>query len=324
MTNLVSVIIPVYNVEKYLSVCLDSVITQDYANLEVILVDDGSPDNCGEICDGYAAKDSRIKVVHKQNGGLSSARNSALDIMKGDWVMFVDSDDEIKPNMISTMLKYAIDNSCEIVRCNCMTKRLNREEVRALPVPAGLYERDKINELIIKDILGSQAWFGLYKSNLWDKVRFPEGRIYEDIATIFKVYVAGKSPVGVLEEPFYIYNLHNDSISFKVTPNKNYDRFLAFKEHSDYATSENLAYKDFCFHNTAVTAIGTYNYNIRFKEAKLAKEKLEIVTEFLDYNKDKILRDKYNSLYYKIMFRLFYLNHKFYSVLMSTIYLFVK
>lgn len=324
MENLVSIIIPVYNVEKYLSACLNSVITQDYANIEIILVNDGSNDSSLRICQEYSSKDNRIILIDKANGGLSSARNLALDIMRGDWVMFVDSDDEIKPNMVSVMLKYAIDNSCEIVRCNCMTKKLNQYEVRTLPVPAGLYERNKINELIIKDLLGSQSCFGLYKSYLWNKVRFPEGRVYEDLAVLFKVYVAGRALVGILDEPLYIYNLHDNSISFKVTPNKNYDRFLAFKEHSDYALSENLPYEDFCFHNTAITAIGTYNYYIKFKEVRLTNDKLKKVIEYLDNNKSKVLRDRYNSFYYRTMFRLYYLNHKIYAMVMSILYFFVK
>lgn len=324
MVNLVSIIIPVYNVEKYLSACLDSVIAQDYENLEIILINDGSTDGSFVICQEYLSKDKRISLINKENGGLSSARNLGLDRMKGKWVMFVDSDDEIVPNMVSTMLNYALQNACDIVRCNCLTRGMNREEVRTLPVPAGLYERDKALELILKDILGSQACFGLYKSCLWKEIRFPIGQIFEDISTIFKVYAAGKAPVGILDTPLYLYNLHDDSTSFKVVPNKNYDRFLAFKEHSDYTASMNLAYEDYCFHNTAITAIGTYNYYIRFKDARLSTDKLKEILVFLDKNKKRVLHDRYNTGYHKLMFSIFYLSPHFYKVLMSFLYLFVK
>lgn len=120
MTNgMVSVIIPVYNSEKYLSECLESVANQSYHNIEIILIDDGSHDNSGTICDEFAAKDERIKVIHKENGGVSSARNVGLAIMSGVYVTFVDSDDYIKNNMIEQMLSYQKKQ-----RCRCCTNRL--------------------------------------------------------------------------------------------------------------------------------------------------------------------------------------------------------
>ena len=114
---LITVIVPVYNSEKYLCQCVDSILNQTYINLEVILVDDGSPDKCGELCDHYAAKDSRIKVIHKQNGGVCSARNAALDIATGEYITFVDSDDYIKEDMYEILLnlikKYELENQIE-------------------------------------------------------------------------------------------------------------------------------------------------------------------------------------------------------------------
>lgn len=103
--SLVSVIVPVYKVEKYLDKCVESIVEQTYKNLEIILVDDGSPDNCPSMCDSWAQKDSRIKVIHKENGGVSSARNSALDAAAGDYICFVDSDDFIEPNAVGYMLE---------------------------------------------------------------------------------------------------------------------------------------------------------------------------------------------------------------------------
>ena len=104
MGELISVIIPIYNVEAYLDECIASVIAQTYSNLEIILVDDGSPDNCPQMCDEWAAKDSRIRVIHKENGGLSDARNAGIDIATGEYIAFVDSDDWIVPEMYEKML----------------------------------------------------------------------------------------------------------------------------------------------------------------------------------------------------------------------------
>ena len=114
---LISVIVPIYNVEKYLDRCVDSIINQTYKNLEIILVDDGSPDNCPQMCDDYAKKDSRIKVVHKENGGLSDARNVGMEVATGEYVSFIDSDDYISLDFYETLLETIVDNDSDIVEC---------------------------------------------------------------------------------------------------------------------------------------------------------------------------------------------------------------
>jgi len=116
--KLISIIIPIYNVEKYLKQCIDSIINQTYINLEIILVDDGSTDNCGKICDEYGLKDNRIKVIHKQNGGLSSARNAGLDIAKGEYIGFIDSDDYVEKDMYENMYNTALKTNTKLVICN--------------------------------------------------------------------------------------------------------------------------------------------------------------------------------------------------------------
>ena len=118
MDSLISVIVPIYNVEKYLERCVESIINQTYKNLEIILVDDGSPDNCPQMCDDYAKKDSRIKVVHKKNGGLSDARNAGMKVATGEYVSFIDSDDYISLDFYETLLETIVDNDSDIVECS--------------------------------------------------------------------------------------------------------------------------------------------------------------------------------------------------------------
>ena len=128
MGELISVIIPIYNVEAYLDECIASVIAQTYSNLEIILVDDGSPDNCPQMCDEWAAKDSRIRVIHKENGGLSDARNAGIDIATGEYIAFVDSDDWIEPEMYEIMLAALKNENADICACNilsCFPERRN-------------------------------------------------------------------------------------------------------------------------------------------------------------------------------------------------------
>ena len=117
MEDLISVIIPVYNVEKYLPECIESVLKQTHTNLEIILVDDGSPDNSPQICDEYAQKDSRIKVIHKENGGVSSARNEGLKIAKGEWISFIDADDWVEKNFCEILLNKAVKTQSDIALC---------------------------------------------------------------------------------------------------------------------------------------------------------------------------------------------------------------
>lgn len=117
MEELISVIVPVYNVEKYIDKCINSIINQTYKNLEIILVDDGSPDNCGNICDEYSKKDNRIIVIHKENGGVSSARNIGIKNAKGKWITFVDSDDWIENDYVEKLSKIGIQNKAEVVLC---------------------------------------------------------------------------------------------------------------------------------------------------------------------------------------------------------------
>lgn len=128
MGKLVSVIVPIYNVEPYLETCVDSILSQTYGELEVILVDDGSADNCGAICDRYAAQDARVRVIHKENGGVSSARNAGLDAATGDYVMFTDGDDRIEPEMVAVLLDAVTKNDADVATCNLRMESASGEQ----------------------------------------------------------------------------------------------------------------------------------------------------------------------------------------------------
>ena len=183
--ELVSIIVPIYNVEKYLIKCIESILNQTYKNLEIILVDDGSTDSCNKICDRYKKIDKRVVVIHKKNGGLSSARNIGIKKAKGKLISFVDSDDYIKPNMIEELKNnmyfynsdisvcdyyYIIDGKRQIsdnnnLKRNCITKYKNK--------------------FIYKP--NSAVWNKLYKKNLFEQIKFPEGKIYEDDYILYEL-----------------------------------------------------------------------------------------------------------------------------------------
>ena len=140
----VSIVVPIYNVEKYLEQCIDSIINQTLKDIEIILVDDGSPDNCPQICDDYAKKDSRIKVVHKKNGGLSSARNAGIEVATGDYIGFVDSDDYIELDMYEKMYSIAIENNVDFVMSDYYRVSDGGKVIATLDMDEGIYEKNKI------------------------------------------------------------------------------------------------------------------------------------------------------------------------------------
>lgn len=219
MNDLISVIIPVYRVEEYIRKCLDSIVSQTYQELEIILVDDGSPDNCGMICDEYAERDNRVKVIHKSNGGLSSARNAALDVIKGNWVICVDSDDYVHPDMIRRLHEVAVCNSAQISICAHYEERGDK-----LLITQRVYDdiriwdkKTALEKLVEDNDIKSYAWGKLYKAELFDGVRYPDGRNYEDIATTYFLFDKADKIVKIPDYLYY-YLIRKDSISFNDSP----------------------------------------------------------------------------------------------------------
>ena len=196
---MISVIVPVYKVEPYLRQCIDSIINQTCRDLEIILVDDASPDQCGAICDEYAAKDSRIRVFHlPENKGLSAARNIGLDNAKGDYIGFVDSDDWIEPDMYEVLLKQV--SEADIVECRTANKNQ-------------IYNTKEALKALLKGNINDVVWDKLYRAEMLKDIRFPEGRNFEDVAVMHKV-IAGAGTVIILNNgPQYHHMERVDSIS---------------------------------------------------------------------------------------------------------------
>lgn len=183
MRPLISVVVPIYNVEKYLNRCIDSIVNQTYKNLEIILVDDGSPDKCAVLCDEWKTKDERIKVIHKKNGGLSDARNAGIDIAKGEYIAFVDSDDYIETGMYETMINEMIKNDCQISCCGRNIVSEGSISQQHTLTTTRVFEREEaIKELLSYGCIEEAAWDKLYLKKLFDDIRFPKGELNEDIA----------------------------------------------------------------------------------------------------------------------------------------------
>ena len=215
--DLISIIIPVYKVEKYLEKCIESVLKQTYTNLQIILVDDGSTDNSGKICDEYAKKDSRIEVIHKANGGLSDARNVGISKAKGRYIGFVDSDDYIKEDMYEVLLNLIIEYNADISICNLYDVIDGKEYIRNKENGIQEYSRlDILKEVLLDKNIQSYAWNKLYKKELFDEIKYPIGKKYEDIGTTFYVFEKCDKIV-VTSEPEYYYLKRSDSLVNNVT-----------------------------------------------------------------------------------------------------------
>lgn len=213
MSEKVSIIIPIYNVENWLDECIDSVVGQTYKNLEIILVDDGSTDKSGRICDEWKEKDGRISVVHKKNGGLSSARNAGLDIFTGMYVTFLDSDDYIELNTIEEMLKCMKEQEADIVSC-AMNKIINGEIVQSRDIneERTYLQKDLLDGFYYyRDGLCGSVCDKLFKADFFESLRFPEGLNSEDYYVLFNIYLRTKK-MFYNNQCFYNYRIRENSI----------------------------------------------------------------------------------------------------------------
>lgn len=237
MEKKISVIVPIYQVEEYLEKCIESIIHQTYRNLEIILVDDGSKDNCPSICDQYQKMDNRIIVIHKENGGLSSARNAGLDIATGDLVTFVDSDDYIEEDMLKVLSSNMEEHTCDISVCfwkevfdgeSKAEKTIERKKQHNVEC---LDKVQAMEKMLYQRGTDSCAWGKLFKMSLFEEIRFPVSKIYEDIAIMYYVFDrAGK--VVFTDYAGYGYLQRNTSI-MKENFSENKMSLIAFVEENE-------------------------------------------------------------------------------------------
>lgn len=209
MEPLISVIVPIYKVEDYLRPCVDSILCQTYSNLEVILVDDGSPDNCGAICDEYAAKDSRVKVIHKKNGGLSDARNAGMEVSTGEFLSFVDSDDLLPPDAIERLLSLAQTHDTDLV-IGGHSRFSEEPEPSAEPGQIRIMTPEEAMANMLQN--GCASWARLYRRVIHADTLFPVGEINEDEAIVMRL-LEQCSRVAITTAVVYYYRCRPESIT---------------------------------------------------------------------------------------------------------------
>ena len=246
---LISVIVPIYGVEKYLNKCVDSIVNQTYQNLEIILVDDGSKDNCGAICDQWLTKDNRIKVIHKENGGLSDARNAGLQVASGEYISFIDSDDYIEPTFLEILYTKLQEECADIAECGTRYVDEFGKELKIRKSQDGVFATlDALKLIIEENGLYQTVWNKLYRREMIEGFTFAKGRYNEDEFWTYKVFDRAKKIVSV-ENALYNYLQRGSSIIGVGYNIRRLDGLEALQERKDYLSKHeelrNLLYQNF-------------------------------------------------------------------------------
>ena len=280
MNELLSVIVPIYKGEPYLRKCFDSILSNTYRNIELILVDDGSPDKSGEICDEYATKDTRIKVIHQVNQGASMAYNNGIKAATGEYITFVDNDDWIESDEFALVMDRMEKTNCDIVLFNYVEEYKNKQVKNCIDLKK-YYNTDTIKYGFICDQIGSYVWRGVYKKAMWQGIELPQNTHYEDLATFIDVIMRA-TKIELIDKCLYHYNFTNvNSITMNVDSKSKYGMFLSAKKRMQYGIDlhdEKLyrRYQKRAF-KTAVTGLGidAATHELWPKQLQLMKDYLE-------------------------------------------------
>ena len=319
MTNpLVSIIIPVFNAEKYLRRCLNSIINQIYQNFEIILVDDGSTDGSGEICDSFAVRDSRIKVIHIPNGGASLARKKGLDLSKGKYVTFVDSDDWVSPSYVSTLLQVLDEYGVNVASCGVRRVKQGynyREEV--VEKSSHLLSFENLMPRFFKyEFWG--FWGKIYLRNSLSGLDFPKATLSEDYYVMTQLFNKERQ-MAITDAPLYYYEYHDNSLSHQKLSMRAFEEFENVKAVYDYVCLNLPQYKDYAFSNVIETIV-KLNFLKKQDKEDFFKEQFSAINYFLKKTRIRIL---YNMILPKGV-KLLALGMSFYPSLSVSLYSFIN
>lgn len=315
----ISIIVPVYKVEPFLQKCINSILSQTYQNLEIILVDDGSPDSCPSICDSYALKDKRVRVIHKPNGGLSSARNAGLDIAKGDYIGFVDSDDWIESTMYEEMISLMQEKDLDVAFCAAnIIENGEKIETRFAYHPNGtVLSKEDVIQATIEDRYMSYAWMKLYHRRCWNGVRFPEGRLFEDVGAVYLAYSNAEKPIGFIGKGLYNYVKNPTGLTYQRKPETLYHLYLGKAEQLEYARLHCPEAVPKCEALAARFALGTYSDYYCNGFSELADAVPEVAA-FLEQNRRELQSNPHMERGWHEALRLYYVSKPAFRVFYKT------
>lgn len=302
MNPLISIIVPVYNVEKYLDSCLKSLCNQSYKNIEIILVDDGATDNSGKMCDDWTKKDSRIVAYHKKNGGLSDARNYGIPYANGDIIAFVDSDDIVSENMISYLYDLMVKEDADISICDPAHFYPDKEnKFEEGTFTKSFNSEDAICEMLYQTSFLVSAWAKLYKKSVFNDVLFPVGMLFEDSAVMYKLFY-NVNKVAYGNGKLYGYMHRENSITTAQFSKRDLDILTICKEMRDFAKDKSERIQNAVMSYSVVGALRV------FLNAPKTDEYKDVIKEsetFIKENGNRILRDPYCRRKLKISILLF-------------------
>lgn len=294
---LCSIIVPIYNVEALLPRCIDSLIGQQYQNIEIILVNDGSTDSSEAVCREYLNRDSRLKLINKENGGLSSARNAGLKLSKGEYIFFVDSDDYVTSDFCSVGVDGFLNHNADVVifgfnNIFVDTNKIIKKHCRKSRV---ISKEEALKGTLIDGYINSLAWNKAYKRELFDDIRYPEGMVFEDVGTTYKIFDKANT-IYISSNITYNYELRNGSISNKWWCNdkKINDFFTLRSEQLQFINNNYPSLIKLSYATTGFVAIMSQIY---------LKENNELIDNWLDSEKKMLI---HSAFPYSILFRFFY------------------
>lgn len=272
-SKLISVIVPVYKVEQFLRKCIDSILAQTYQNIEIILVDDGSPDRCGEICDEYEKLDLRIHVIHQDNKGVSAARNIGIDHAKGEFISFIDSDDYISETMLENLYCAAQKYQSDLTICDIIIVDIQghiQQETKVLPKTCVWGQEEFWNYLFCGNYRLISPWSKLYRKEIWKKTRFPNGKIYEDMFILPEIISQCKNICVIPNRDYYYVQQCNSTMHAKFSPSHLQEIEAAVNNIRYFISSSKLKFAQKSLLNMmsliAVKRFDAYHYNKKTKE----------------------------------------------------------
>lgn len=285
----ICIIVPVYNVEKYLNRCIDSILAQTFADFELVLVDDGSPDNCGKICDEYAKKDSRVVVIHKQNGGPSDARNKGIDWAfensDSQWLTFIDSDDWVHGRYLEILFDAVSKHNVKISSCGYMEvkdRNIKDEKIRNFTVDIDTPDNMMKKGYKYYECNFILAWGRLYEKDLFKDIRYPFGRLHEDMFVIHKLIYKCNRIANIKDVLYYYFKNDAGIMASEVSPKRMEDRLDSHKDaveffyKNSYMVSFKQSFADYCYM--------IRKYNIDFGQKKAYKKILKSHMKYIKKN----------------------------------------
>lgn len=296
----ISVIVPVYNVRNYLNKCLNSILNQTYKNLEIILIDDGSTDDSGNICDEFAKSDNRIIVIHKQNGGLSDARNVGIENATGDFLTFIDSDDYVEETMIMDLYNSCKEYGTDISCCGKIVEFPNKTIISNCNSDFFTSNENALLRMLTFDDIDVSAWAKLYSKRLFDGIHYPVGRYYEDIATTYKLFSRANS-ISHISKPDYHYIIRCNSILNSNFSSKHFDSVFFADELKKYICLNFPDISDAAESYYILSVSDTIQKIVCSNKKNTYKKEYNELHKILKTNLLKSFKNRYIPLYKKVM-----------------------